>query len=240
VADPIDAAGVIEAPLRLAGAIAGVALLSTLAGCASLASRQEGRPGVHLAEPVMPEDAGLPNFGEVAPGVLYRGAQPVVDRSRGIDGYVELIARYRIRTIVDLTNDTIDHWIAGRPRDCKQMSPAAKFSLKYIALPSIEARPSRAALASLLRIVRDPLNQPVFLHCASGENRTGALVAGYRVLVQGWDPVDASAEMTHFRLMSVWQPVNERFAAGVAAQREGIDAESRVRDPAASTPTTCP
>lgn len=39
----------------------------------------------------------------------------------------------------------------------------------------------------------------VLVHCASGSERTGGLVAFYRVFFQGWDPDDAVAEMLRFR-----------------------------------------
>jgi protein tyrosine/serine phosphatase len=47
-----------------------------------------------------------------------------------------------------------------------------------------------------LRIAADPARAPVFLHCQHGADRTGYLVAMYRVVVEGWDRERAIAEMT--------------------------------------------
>ena len=45
-----------------------------------------------------------------------------------------------------------------------------------------------------LRIIkRAP--KPVLVHCMHGSDRTGTIVAAYRILEQGWSPDDAIAEL---------------------------------------------
>jgi tyrosine-protein phosphatase SIW14 len=39
---------------------------------------------------------------------------------------------------------------------------------------------------------------PVLVHCQHGEDRTGLIVAAYRVMVSGWDKNKAMAEALHF------------------------------------------
>ena len=51
-------------------------------------------------------------------------------------------------------------------------------------------------VVAFLRIVTDDEAGPVAVHCRHGADRTGALVAMYRVVVQGWSREDAIAEMT--------------------------------------------
>jgi protein-tyrosine phosphatase len=51
----------------------------------------------------------------------------------------------------------------------------------------------------------DPANQPVFVHCEKGEDRTGALVAIYRIVKQGWTPERAYAEACSLGLTD-WNP----------------------------------
>ena len=46
-----------------------------------------------------------------------------------------------------------------------------------------------------LRIMTDPQNRPLMIHCAHGADRTGAMVALYRVVVQGWTKEQAVREM---------------------------------------------
>jgi hypothetical protein len=46
-----------------------------------------------------------------------------------------------------------------------------------------------------LKILTDPAMRPIAVHCQHGADRTGALVALYRMVVQGWSKEDALAEM---------------------------------------------
>jgi len=57
-----------------------------------------------------------------------------------------------------------------------------------------EREPSQEAVARFLSIVTDPTRQPVFVHCREGQLRTGAMMASYRVLKEGWTAQDAYAE----------------------------------------------
>ena len=47
-------------------------------------------------------------------------------------------------------------------------------------------------------IVLDPQRQPVFIHCKRGKDRTGTMVALYRIEVNGWSNAEAIAEMDAF------------------------------------------
>lgn len=40
-----------------------------------------------------------------------------------------------------------------------------------------------------------PENQPMLVHCRHGADRTGTMIAAYRVVVQGWSKADALNEM---------------------------------------------
>ena len=61
-------------------------------------------------------------------------------------------------------------------------------------------------VAQFLKIVRNPANQPVLLHCKHGSDRTGMMVAIYRIVEQGWSKEDAIAEMTQggFGYHPIW------------------------------------
>ena len=50
----------------------------------------------------------------------------------------------------------------------------------------------------------DPLNQPVYVHCALGQDRTGVVVAAYRMDVDGWSFEDAEKEMQSFGFNDTW------------------------------------
>jgi protein tyrosine/serine phosphatase len=46
-----------------------------------------------------------------------------------------------------------------------------------------------------LRILADRSNRPILVHCQHGADRTGVILALYRVVVQGWTKEDALREM---------------------------------------------
>ena len=55
-----------------------------------------------------------------------------------------------------------------------------------------------------LDAVLDPANQPVFIHCAHGCDRTGVMAAVYRMEVEGWAPGEALEEMRAFGCSEVY------------------------------------
>ncbi len=61
-------------------------------------------------------------------------------------------------------------------------------------------------VVAFLKIVTDPANQPVLVHCQHGADRTGTMCAAYRVVVQGWTKDEAIREMTDggYGLHRVW------------------------------------
>jgi len=76
-----------------------------------------------------------------------------------------------------------------------------------------------------LRIMADPANRPLLIHCQHGADRTGALVALYRVVVQGWNKADAIREMNQggYHHSFLWKNL-DRYVdhADVAALRKAL------------------
>src|SRR6185436_828160 len=71
-----------------------------------------------------------------------------------------------------------------------------------------------------LRVATDSKRAPVFVHCQHGADRTGTMVAVYRIVVQGWSKKEAIHEMTHggFGYHTVW--------GNLIAYIEGLDVEA--------------
>lgn len=137
------------------------------------------------AEPV--EHPGLPNLHRVSED-LYRGAQPTALGIRQLEAL-------GVRTIVNLrTSDTDDHLLA-------------ESGLAYERVPMTAWQARDRDVVQFLRIVTDESRQPVFVHCRRGADRTGLMVAVYRIAVQGWEKEQAIAEMTQggFRFNSGWR-----------------------------------
>src|SRR3989338_5226031 len=57
-------------------------------------------------------------------------------------------------------------------------------------------------VARFLNIVTDKTNQPVFVHCQHGSDRTGTMVAVYRVYAQKWKAEEAMKDRKSTRLNS--------------------------------------
>jgi protein tyrosine phosphatase (PTP) superfamily phosphohydrolase (DUF442 family) len=76
-----------------------------------------------------------------------------------------------------------------------------------------------------LRIMADPSNRPLLIHCQHGADRTGAMVALYRVVVQGWKKADAIREMNEggYHHSFLWKNL-DRYVdrADVAALRKEL------------------
>jgi protein tyrosine phosphatase (PTP) superfamily phosphohydrolase (DUF442 family) len=121
---------------------------------------------------------GVANFAKVS-DTLYRGAQPTAE------GFKEL-KRMGIRTVVSLRTTSSDR------------SLLAGTGMKYRRLACEPYDPDEEDLVRFLSLVRNPENQPVFVHCRQGADRTGWAVAGYRVVEQSWKPGDAFGEMKGF------------------------------------------
>ncbi len=120
----------------------------------------------------------IKNFGCVNEK-LYRGAQP-----QKCD-YAELAAM-GIKTVIDLQRE-------GEASEQKLVEAAG---MKFYRIPmSDKDAPAPAQVEEFLKIVNDPANQPVFIHCRGGRHRTGAMTAIYRMTHDGWSADQAFNEM---------------------------------------------
>jgi len=133
------------------------------------------------------ERPGLKNFHRVSKD-LYRGAQPTEE------GMWELKAM-GIKTVVNLRSFHSDRGMIG------------KTGLDYEHIPMKAWHAEDEDVVRFLRIATDKDLTPVFVHCRYGSDRTGMMVALYRIAVQGWSKEDALREMTEgpFGFHEIWQ-----------------------------------
>ena len=124
----------------------------------------------------------IDNFGRVNAN-YYRGAQPA-----GRD-YGDLAA-FGIKTVIDLTEDG----------DRSEPSRVQSAGMRFFRIPmTTHETPSEAKVAEFLRLVNDPANQPVYVHCQGGRHRTGVMTAVYRMTNDGWTADRAFEEMKQFK-----------------------------------------
>ncbi len=158
--------------------------------------------GVWVWEDVL-EDRFVPKrWGVVEEGRIYRSGQlhpALVHKTlerHGIDLVISLI---------DLTHADDDDRTADEAERiaCAQLEIERRvFPLQGDGTGTIENYAQ--AIASIVECLED--DRRVLVHCAAGAQRTGGVVTGFRVLVQGWDPKRACAEMAEYD----WDPDKDR------------------------------
>jgi tyrosine-protein phosphatase SIW14 len=125
----------------------------------------------------------IDNFGRVNAN-YYRGGQP-----NGRD--YEDLASIGIKTLVNLTSDDARG---------EEESMARQAGMKYFQIPmTTHQAPTSAEVSEFLRIVNDPANQPVYVHCVGGRHRTGVMTAAYRMSEDGWNADQAFREMKQYK-----------------------------------------
>ena len=125
------------------------------------------------------KDTDLPNFDKVSE-TLYRGGQP---KSGGLQKLTQL----GVKTVVNLRDDD--------ERARAEEVEAVAAGLRYFNVPFDNfGRPSDAKIEKVLAIIDTPENQPVFVHCKRGADRTGTVVAVYRIVRDGWTSERAKSE----------------------------------------------
>jgi tyrosine-protein phosphatase SIW14 len=125
--------------------------------------------------------AGVHNAAKVSDALL-RGAQP------SAEGLAEL-KTLGVTTIVDLRGNSGKGW---------ERAQAESLGMRFINIPVHGwSPPGNVQVAQFLRLFQDPA-QRIFVHCHYGEDRTGVMVAAYRISQQNWTADQAVAEMYSF------------------------------------------
>lgn len=122
----------------------------------------------------------IPNFKAVNEW-LYRGGQP--DK----DGFAQL-KELGVKTIICLRRSTEIRSVHRRE--------AESMGFEYISIPlSYFNFPTDEEVQKFFSIINSPARRPVFVHCKHGSDRTGMMIAFYRMTNDRWSVEDAYAEM---------------------------------------------
>ena len=141
---------------------------------------------------------GIKNFGKVNEN-YYRGSQPTSEE------FAQL-KTLGIKTVIDLRKDSK----AEAPDRVKELG------MQYFNIPLKASKPATGQQTEyFLKLVNDPANWPVYVHCKGGRHRTGALTAVYRITHDGWTADRAYEEMKGYDF-------NDSIFGGPRAQKKYV------------------
>ncbi|HKV35159.1 MAG TPA: sulfur transferase domain-containing protein [Pyrinomonadaceae bacterium] len=167
-------------------AAAGILLVLALTGVITSAQKVVTPPGIK-------------NFGKVNDN-YFRGSQP--NKSQ-----VAALKAMGVKTIIDLRKDYVP--------EARQW--ATEQGLNYFNLPLLPGRrATKEQTEYFLRLVNDPANGPVYVHCKGGRHRTGAMTAVYRITHDGWTAEQAFEEMLKYDFNDGF------FGGGPSAQKKFV------------------
>jgi len=180
-----------------------VSALSVLAAACLL-------PAVGACGELALSEPAIPRFQRVAEG-LYRGGRPT-------PAGLAFLKQKGVKTVVNL-----------RPEDGAR-ALVEKLGMKYVHLPiSAWHRVPDEAIQTFFQIVREPANQPVFVHCQRGADRAGVMVGFYRIAFQGWDGERAYREARAMGMRWWWRGLKRQLYEFGAQQAVARAAAARDR-----------
>ena len=145
-----------------------------------------GGLSIYAASPDQPR--GVENFHAVDEHI-FRGGQP---SGQGFQS----LARMGIKTVIDLRG--------GRYHERYEGNLVLGAGMHYVPIPlSGLLHPRDVQIAGLLALLEDSSQWPVFIHCKRGADRTGTVVACYRIAHDHWSNQKALAEAKTYGLSSL-------------------------------------
>jgi tyrosine-protein phosphatase SIW14 len=130
-------------------------------------------PAEVIGKQLIPDFAGITS-------ALYRGGQP---RKHGF----EALAKMGIQIVVDLRGD----------RDGER-TEVTSLGMQYLSMHWQCSFPKDRIFADFLTLIQKNPGKKIFVHCRVGDDRTGMMVAAYRMAEEGWTAKQAMEEMTKY------------------------------------------
>lgn len=157
---------------------------------------------------------GVPNFQKVNDGV-YRGGQPS-------SGGFKSLAGLGVRTVIDLRP-------AGEHSQDREKSWVESSGMHYVSVPLRGmSAPSPGDVAKILAILNRASAGPVFVHCRRGADRTGTIIACYRISHDRWENREALHEARGYG-MSMWERAMMHYVLGYRAPVDADVASTSVQ-----------
>ena len=150
------------------------------------------------------EAEGLPNLFRVTPD-LYRSAQPdKAGMRRARDMGIKTVLSFR-----------------ASDKDTKR-SKGTGLLIRHVPIDTWDVDDEE--IVNALRIIR-LAPKPILVHCRHGADRTGLIIAMYRMVFQGWSKEEAKDEMINggYGFHSIWMNIPEEIdKADIEAVKAGV------------------
>jgi len=164
--------------------------------------------------------AGVLNAGKISE-VLLRGAQP------SAQGLVEL-KKLGVTTIVDLRGN--------RGPVARERALAESLGMRFIDIPvNGGSPPANAQVAEFLKLFQQAEPQKIFVHCYFGSDRTGVMVAAYRMADQNWTADQAVEEMYSFGFHYHWYGAMKSYVLRFPVTFAGDQTFAPLQQPSSAT-----
>ncbi|HEY9856714.1 MAG TPA: tyrosine-protein phosphatase [Stenomitos sp.] len=195
----------------------GLGALLFLVGCSAQGPLTMPPPGPaarHVAQGDQRAAVPIRRFGRVQDPRhperrIYRGGQPSDDGLRRL-------AELGVKVLVSLQDVNDQGEEASDVAHEREM--AAELGMTFRNFPiTMDGVPSAEAVQGFLAAAREADRQPVFIHCEWGRDRTGALIAVYRLQEDGYSVEQSLAEMESYGYEAARYPVLEDFLRAYAA-----------------------
>jgi protein tyrosine/serine phosphatase len=121
--------------------------------------------------------AGVPNLNQVTL-FLYRSAQP------DAAGFANMAKTLKVKTVIDLRESQTDE------------AYLANSKIRPFYVPMNALLITNEEIIAALTLIRAHQGEgPILVHCQHGADRTGVVIAMYRIIYQGWSKAQAIDEM---------------------------------------------
>lgn len=189
-----------------------------LAGCGLSADPQGllsggGLPGLFGARSLTPpgdlQRFALVDSTSAGQPVLYRGSVPS-------NADLQSLFQQGVRTDICLLGESSK----DPPVVAREKAYCAQIGMNFVNIPlPFDVEPPMSMATQFLQAVETTADQAAYVHCTLGRDRTGAMVAIYRIAEDGYSEQQALSEAESYGYVPTRFPLFTRFIQDFAASR---------------------